>query len=92
MSLDKRIQILEKQVQAIEDRNAHVEEDKAWEVSYSRSIILFLLTFVLFGLYLKLVNIEKPWLNSLVPALAFMLAPLSLPTFKKFWRKYIYKA
>ena len=33
-------------------------------------------------------NVPKPWLNAIVPAMAFMLSTLTLPFFKRLWIKY----
>ncbi len=76
---------LEKDVKVLQDRNRRVESDKAWEVSYSRRALLMLFTYLAIGAYLWAINIPKPWLNAIVPAVAFMLSTLTLPFFKKLW-------
>ncbi|MBI2040792.1 MAG: hypothetical protein HYT16_01695 [DPANN group archaeon] len=76
---------LEKRVLAIEERNKHVEADKAWERSYTRRILLVIFTYLAIGFYLQAINIANPWLNAIVPAIAFMLSTLTLPMFKKAW-------
>ena len=83
---------LEKRIKKIEDRNARVESDKSWELSYSRKILLAIFTYLAIGVYLWAVNIPRPWLNAIVPAVAFMLSTLMLPFFKKMWLKYFYKS
>ena len=86
-----RINILEKKIKGIEDRNKSVEKDKSWETSYSRRILLAVFTYVAIGFYLQAIEIQQPWLNAIVPSLAFMLSTLTLPIFKKLWLNYIYK-
>lgn len=76
---------LEKKIKYIEERNKKVELDKAWEVSHSRRLLLIIFTYLAIGFYLDAIKIQKPWLNAIVPAIAFMLSTLTLPFFKKLW-------
>lgn len=76
---------LEKEVNAIKKRNQRVEADKSWETSYTRRILLTLFTYFAVGFYLQAITIEQPWLNAIVPAVAFMLSTLTLPFFKRKW-------
>ena len=78
----------EKRLKNIEDRNKRVEIDKNWETSITRRGLLTLFTYLAIGVYLRSVNIEKPWLNAIVPAVAFMLSTLTMPFFKKVWVKH----
>ena len=82
---------LEHEIQKIKERNAKVETDKIWETSYSRRFLLAIFTYLAVGLYLNAINIPEPWLNAIVPSIAFMLSTLTLPCFKKLWIRYIYK-
>ena len=86
-----KLKNLEKELKKIEERNKKVELDKAWEVSLTRRLLLMLFTYLTIGFYLQAINIPQPWLNSIVPAIAFMLSTLTLPFFKNLWLKYFYK-
>jgi hypothetical protein len=79
---------LERRITLIEARNKRVESDKAWELSYTRRILLMLFTYLAIGFYLQAINVSQPWLNAIVPTVAFMLSTLTLPFFKKLWLKY----
>ncbi|MBI2101048.1 hypothetical protein HYT53_00370 [Candidatus Woesearchaeota archaeon] len=79
---------LEEKIRQIEERNKKVEMDKAWETSMARRFLLLLFTYLVIGFYLQAINIPRPWLNSIVPAVAFMLSTLTLPFFKELWLKY----
>lgn len=79
---------LKKEIDKLKERNKHVEADKAWELSYSRRILLIIFTYLAIGIYLYAIQIPKPWLNAIVPAVAFTLSTLTLPFFKKIWIKY----
>jgi len=41
-----KLKVLEEKVERIETRNKRVEEDKAWETSYSRRVLLFIFTYI----------------------------------------------
>jgi sterol desaturase/sphingolipid hydroxylase (fatty acid hydroxylase superfamily) len=82
---------LEKRIKEIEKRNRRVESDKAWETSLTRRALLVAFTYLAVGFYLNAINIPEPWLNAIVPAVAFMLSTLTIPVFKKIWLKHIYK-
>ncbi|MBR9698922.1 hypothetical protein GOV09_00495 [Candidatus Woesearchaeota archaeon] len=81
------IKQLEKEIQKIKERNKKVEADKAWETSWARRIILFLLTYIVIVIFFLFAELPQPFINSLVPALAFVLSTLCLPFFKGIWIK-----
>jgi hypothetical protein len=76
---------LERRVRAIEERNARVESDKAWETSWLRRGLIALFTYLALGLYLWAINIQPWWLNAIVPTVGFLLSTLALPYFKRWW-------
>lgn len=82
---------IEERLKKIEDRNVKVELDKRWETSITRRFLLVVFTYLAIGVYMWAINIEKPWLNAVVPAVAFMLSTLTMPFFKKVWLKIIEK-
>lgn len=80
-----KLKEIESELNKIKERNKNVELDKAWETSYTRRLILVLFTYLAIGIYLWIIKIPAPWLNAIVPAVAFMLSTLTLPFFKKIW-------
>jgi len=76
---------LEERVEKIEKRNTSVETDKAWETSWTRRLLLTLFTYLAIALYMWAIDIDRPWLNAVVPAIGFMLSTLTMPFFKKWW-------
>jgi hypothetical protein len=78
---------LEKEIREIKKRNRKVEGDKAWELSWTRRFLLTAFTYLAIGVYLWVIKVPQPWLNAIVPAVAFMLSTLTLPFFKKLWLK-----
>ncbi len=85
------IRDLEKEILAIKNRNKNVEIDKSWETSWTRKFLLIIFTYLAIGFYLRVINIDKPWLNAIVPSIGFLLSTLSLSFFKKIWERYFYK-
>ena len=86
-AMGSNMENLEQKVQKIEDRNKGVEADKAWETSWTRRVLLTIFTYLAMGVYMWAINISRPWLNAVVPAVAFMLSTLTMPFFKKLWLK-----
>ncbi|MFA5270300.1 MAG: hypothetical protein WC400_01660 [Patescibacteria group bacterium] len=76
---------IEQRIKAIEERNRSVEIDKAWEISWARRIVLVVLTYLSIGIYMWAIKLPWPWLNAIVPAVAFVISTLSMPFFKKVW-------
>ena len=84
----KNINQIGTRIKKIEERNKKVESDKSWELSYFRRFLLMMFTYLAIGFYLQAVRIPQPWLNAIVPSVAFMLSTLTLPFFKKLWIRY----
>ena len=79
---------LTKEINIIKERNSRVEIDKKWETSLTRRILLIVFTYLSIGFYLNVIDIPNPWMNAIVPALAFLLSTLTLPFFKNLWQKH----
>ena len=83
--MEERIKNLEKEVEIIKGRNARVEADKAWEVSYFRIILITLIIYVIELRYY--IKSDSFFLNAFVPAIGFFVSVQSLPFIKKWWIK-----
>lgn len=82
---------LEKDIEQIKARNERVEADKSWETSWSRKLVIFVLTYAAISAYFYALKLPKPFINAIVPALAFVISTLTLPFFQKLWLKHVYK-
>ncbi len=80
-----------KEIKNIIKRNKKVEADKAWETSFSRKILIAVLTYIVIVLFFHFAWFEKPFINAIVPTTGFLLSTLSMWLFKKIWIKNIYK-
>lgn len=76
---------LEERVSRIEERNRSVELDKAWETSWTRRLTIIGFTYLAIGIFLRVIDVERPWLSAIVPAIAFTLSTLTMPYFKRMW-------
>lgn len=76
---------IERRLSKIEARNRRVELDKTWETSWVRRFLILIFTYVLIGLYMNIVNIDRPWLNAFIPSLGFLLSTLTIGWLKTLW-------
>ena len=76
---------IEKEVLQIKERNRKVEEDKAWETSYTRKFLVMLLTYIVIVVFFYSTGLPDPFVNAIVPAIAFVLSTFSISWFKKIW-------
>ncbi len=76
---------IEKEIELIRQRNARVENDKAWEISWTRRLFITSSTYVIAGIWLVLIHDTYPWLKAFVPAVGYLLSTLSLPVIKHWW-------
>lgn len=78
---------LQNQINEIQERNKKVETDKTWETSWIRKIIVLVLTYLVIVIFLLISELPSPFINAIVPALAFVISTLTLSLFKKIWLK-----
>lgn len=82
---------LEKEINLIQERNKRVETEKAWETSWTRRLIVVMLTYTVISLVFFSIGTPNPLKNAIVPSIAFILSTLSGPFIKKFWLKFIHR-
>jgi len=61
--------------------------DKAWETSLTRKVVIAVLTYIMIVLFFFTAGLSKPFVNSIVPTVGFVLSTLSIPYFKRIWVK-----
>ena len=74
---------LEAEISKLKERNKKVEADKAWETSWVRKIFVLVLTYFVVVTFFIMAELPKPFLNSIVPALAFFVSTLTLGFVRK---------
>lgn len=72
-------------IQKIEQRNHRVELDKAWEGSATRKFFVLLFTYIVIGMFMWSMGIEKPHIQAIIPSLGFVLSTLTIPFAKRLW-------
>ena len=75
------------EIEAIKERNKRVEQDKAWELSWTRRLFITAVIYGAAGIWLTWIHDSSPWLKALIPAAAYLFSTLSLPLIKKWWLK-----
>lgn len=81
-------------MQSIDDilkRNSRVEQDKAWETSVTRRVVIATITYVVASVFLWRIGVSEPMINALVPTGGFLLSTLSLSFVKNIWIKNVTK-
>lgn len=81
------IEELKSEIDKINTRNQRVEADKAWETSWSRKLLILVLTYIVIVIFFIISNLCNPFVNAIVPTLGFLLSTLSVPFFKNWWLK-----
>ena len=82
---------LEEEVQHIKERNRRVEADKAWETSWIRKLVILILTYLVIVIFFFFAGLSRPFVNAVVPSVAFVLSQMTIPLFKKWWLKRVYR-
>ena len=78
---------IENEIKIIKERNARVEANKAWEVSWTRRGFIAAATYIVAGIWLVVISDTYPWLKAFVPTGGYILSTLSLPFVKRWWVK-----
>jgi hypothetical protein len=76
---------VEERLQQVEERNARVEFDKGWEISWVRRGLISGITYVCAIILLNILGHDGAWKHALVPVMGYLLSTLSLPAVKKLW-------
>lgn len=78
---------ISQEIELIKNRNQRVEKDKQWETSVFRKIVVSVLTYFVVVSFFLIAKLPNPFINAVVPSVAFMVSTLSLPIFRKIWEK-----
>lgn len=81
----KFLEDLEKEISEIKKRNLKVEQEKAWEISKERKVLVLISTYIIMSVVMLLLKFDKPFLNALIPTLWYFLSTLSINFFKKIY-------
>ncbi|MBN1258575.1 hypothetical protein JXA05_02360 [Candidatus Peregrinibacteria bacterium] len=76
---------VEQEIEAVKERNKRVEADKAWELSWTRRVLIALSTYILIVLFMFFAGLPSPFINAIVPSAAYLVSMSAMPYFKKWW-------
>lgn len=82
---------IEKEIQAIKERNLRVEADKAWEISGFRVFTIAVITYIIAAIVFYLIGVKNFWLSAFVPTVGYWLSTQSLPAIKRWWIRKFFK-
>lgn len=85
--MENRIKELELKIKEIEKRNKKVEQDKSWETSNLRKILIIVMTYIFAVLYLTIADTTNPYFGAVVPCVGFYLSTQSIEFIKNKWLK-----
>lgn len=89
--VELQIQELSIEIEKIKERNLRVSANKAWETSFTRKVLLVLVTYLIVGLCLMSIHNPQPWLNAIIPSIGFFISTLTMPVIKRTWIEIFYK-
>ena len=84
--MEERIQKLEQEIRAIQERNVRVEANKAWETSAVRTALLACITFFITAVALFVVKNENALRDAFIAAIGFVFSTLSLSFLRRHWK------
>ncbi|RJR14031.1 hypothetical protein C4585_00995 [Candidatus Parcubacteria bacterium] len=87
MPTNEKIETLEREIHQLKERNARVEEEKAWETSYVRVFFIALITYAVAVGILYILDTPKFLFGALIPAAGYILSTQSLLVVKRWWMK-----
>lgn len=79
------LESLREEIAKVQTRNKRVELDKAWETSWTRRVLVLSLTYSVVVIFFFTANLPEPFINAIVPSLAFVISTFTMPFFKKWW-------
>lgn len=83
----KSLHELNEAIVRIEARNKRVELDKAWETSLHRKLFISGSTYVLMVICMFVLDVDKPFVSAIIPAVAYLISTVSLGMLKEVWLK-----
>jgi putative acetyltransferase len=79
------------EVEALKLRNIKVEADKAWEISWTRRVLVAAITYIVVAAWLAMLGVHHHMLHALVPIAGYLLSIAVLPMLKTLWVEKIYR-
>lgn len=85
LSPEQRLSAIEDALADIAQRNRRVENDKAWETSLTRFILVVSSTYVVLAIVFLAIGVENSLIAAIVPTAGYVLSTFSFPIVKRRW-------
>lgn len=85
--MEERFEHIGEAVERMQERNARVEADKAWETSMFRIGTISAITYISVAAVLYLIGVPNYLFSAVVPVIGYILSTQSLPILKRLWLK-----
>ncbi len=85
--MEPEIQKFRQEIEAIKARNRKVEAAKAWETSWTRRLVVAILTYIIVVIFMAMADFAKPFLEALVPTAAYLISVSSVSVVQRWWIK-----
>lgn len=76
---------IEQRLQLIEERNARVSADKAWEASWARRGVVSVFTYICAVVFLQSTDHTQPFVSAFWPVAGYVLSTLTLQRARQVW-------
>lgn len=76
---------IQKDIVELKARNSRVEQDKAWETSLFRKVLIAVLTYMVVVIFFVSMDFPRPFLSAIVPTIGFVLSTLTVRVVKRWW-------
>ncbi len=87
--MTKELTDLKREIEKIKERNTRVEEDKAWETSWTRKVFIIVSTYIVVVIFMMIMQEDKPFLKALVPVVGYIVSSVSYDAVRAWWLKRI---
>jgi len=81
------LSVIEKELEAIKQRNKKVEANKAWEISWIRRISIAAITYVTIVIFFTVADLPRPFISACIPMLGYLLSTLTVRVVRKVWER-----
>lgn len=85
--MEEKIKQLEAEIELLKERNRKVEENKKWETSNLRKVLIAITTYFVMCLVMYSIKVEDFYISAIVPTLGFLLSTLSFELIRKYFVK-----
>ena len=87
--MTKELTDLKREIEKIKERNTRVEEDRAWETSWTRKVFIIVSTYIVVVIFMMIMQEDKPFLKALVPVVGYIVSSVSYDAVRAWWLKRI---